>query len=775
MRLVQSVFTVAMILLLDIPVLTFAQPINELEWKEVDGVSIPIPPPEHPRLYLREANIPDLQKRMADPELEPVWAELERMAAESPPDVPESERDWRYYVQQRGPKVQAELQALQYLVSQDKKFGRKAIKTALDTIQQSEWPDEIQDIARSVGRMMVTGAIVYDWCYDLLTPREKEKFVAEFLRMARKLECGYPPVIQGSITGHSAEWMIMRDLISAGIAIYDEFPKMYELTANRIFSEHIPARNWFYPSHAYHQGSSYNKVRYASDLYALWIFDRMGAGNVFHPSMQFVPYHWFYIRRPDGQFIPSGDVNYSRGRPVSLGLLAMLSGSYFQDEYINYEFLKSPSIDSRDKFFEFLWRDTDLGIKKPDDLPLTKYFGFPHGWMIARTGWGENAVIAEMKVNEYNFINHQHHDGGAFQIYYKGPLAIDAGMYSGTSGGNKGYNSPHNKNYFKRTIAHNSLLIYDPDEVFKSIGYGGKFKTEFAGNDGGQRLPGDGWHAPKTLEDLISKDYNTGKVLAHGFGPFQKQPDYTYLKGDITQAYSSKVKEVKRSFVFLNFHKEDIPAALIVYDKVISNNPEFKKYWLLHSIEEPEVLENEITIRRTKDGDSGKLINTALLPSADHVAITPVGGPGKEFWVFGENFENEPTRGRDPAGERGAWRVEISPSAPTEEDYFLNVMQVMDNDQEEKHSVDLIAGDKVVGAQIGSRVVIFSRNAEMMDTPFSFDIEGNDTYSILLTDMAEGTWQVVKDGSVIIPALQVRPQEGSVYLRGSGGEYKLLR
>jgi len=775
MRLTFSVRSLAIISILSMSMASLAQKGSELEWREVSGVSIPIPPPEHPRLCLRESNIPDLQKRMSDPVLKPVWQELERMAAESLPVVDESEKDWRYYVQQKGAKVRAELLAIQYLVGQERAVGRKAIKTALDTIRQSEWPPEVQDIARSVGRMMVTGAIVYDWCYDLLSPGEKEEFVIEFLRMARLLECGYPPVIQGSVTGHSAEWMIMRDLISAGIAIYDEFPEMYELTAMRIFSEHIPVRNWFYPSHAYHQGSSYNKVRYASDLYALWIFDRMGAGNVFHPSMQFVPYHWFYIRRPDGQFLPSGDVNYSRNRPVSLGLLAMLSGSYFQDEYINHEFLKSPSIDSRDKFFEFIWRDTDLGTRKPDDLPLTKYFGFPHGWMIARTGWGKNSVIAEMKVNEYNFINHQHHDGGAFQIYYKGPLAIDAGMYSGTSGGNKGYNSPHNKNYFKRTIAHNSLLIYDPDEVFKSIGYGGKFKTEFADNDGGQRLPGDGWHAPQTLEDLVSKDYKTGKVMAQGFGPDQTEPDYTYLKGDITKAYGSKVKEVKRSFVFLNFHSEKIPAALIVFDKVVSSIPEFKKFWLLHSIEEPEVNGRDIIIKRTKNGDNGKLLNTALLPGPDNADITAMGGPGKEFWVFGENYENEPTRGRDPATERGAWRIEITPARTSEVDYFLNVMQVMDNDYEGQLKVDLINGNKVTGVQIGDRVVIFSRDTELIDTPFSFELKENDTYSILLTDMAEGTWQVLKDGQVMIPAIQVRKQEGTVYFMGSAGEYVILR
>jgi hypothetical protein len=77
----------------------------------------------------------------------------------------------------------------------------------------------------------------------------------------------------------------------------------------------------------------------------------MGAGNIFQPSQQFIPYSFLYRRRGDGQFLPSGDVNPSRGRRPALGLLAMLGGSYYQDEYINYEFLQRPSIDSRDKFF----------------------------------------------------------------------------------------------------------------------------------------------------------------------------------------------------------------------------------------------------------------------------------------------------------------------------------------------------------------------------------------------------------------------------------------
>lgn len=126
-----------------------------------------------------------------------------------------------------------------------------------------------------------------------------------------------------------------------------------------------------------------------------------------------------------------------------------MASSYYKDEYLAYEFERNPRLDKSGNesmnhclIYELLWRDYTLKGKAPDDLPLTRYSGTPYGWMIARTGWDANCVIAEMKINEQFVGNHQHMDGGSFQIYHKGPLAIDAGAYSGSSGG---YNSPNNK------------------------------------------------------------------------------------------------------------------------------------------------------------------------------------------------------------------------------------------------------------------------------------------------------------------------------------------
>ena len=253
----------------------------ETGWQDLEGTRIPVPPVEHPRLYLRAEHVAELPQRLKHPMLEPAVVRLREQARNSE-------------------QMRVEWDAVNYLVSRDTQLGRATIGTALRLLRDCELPD-IQDGCRVTGRMMVTGAIVYDWCYELLSADEKQAFIAELVRLAKTLECGYPPAHQGSVTGHSSEAMIMRDMLSAGIAIYDEYPEMYRLAAGRIFREHLPVRNWLYNGQAYHQGDSYGPHRFSWDTYPLWIFDRLGAGNVYNPAQRFVPYLWIYTMRPDGQ------------------------------------------------------------------------------------------------------------------------------------------------------------------------------------------------------------------------------------------------------------------------------------------------------------------------------------------------------------------------------------------------------------------------------------------------------------------------------------------
>ncbi len=752
---------------------------EKVVWTELEGVRVPLPPIEHPRLYIRKEGIPDLAERVKAPQGKDILKRLRKAAVPRTPEEEAAVTDFgfRYYAKMRGVTSEVQLQALDYLLHGNRKVARKAITSMLDTLRRTNFGTK-QDLSRASGAMLMVGGIVYDWCYDQMKPAERQAYIREFVRIAGTMECHYPPKRDEAVAGHLSEWMILRDMLSCGIAIYDEYPDMYNYVITMIFEDYIEARNYTYAGHAYHQGTGYITVRYLNDLNSLWILDRMGAGAIYDPSQQFVLYDNIYRRRPDGQVIPAGDVDPSdRRKPKSYAMPALFAASYYHDPYLFHEFERDPKVEESMLIHQLLWQDFELQGKAPDDLPLTRYSGTPFGWMIARTGWGEDAVIAEMKINEHFYGNHQHQDGGAFQLYYKGPLAIDSGAYHGTSGG---YNSPHNKNYAKRTIAHNSLLIYDPEEKFPAWNYGGSDKSEFVGNDGGQRLPGDRWKTVESLEQLLSEEYTVGQVLAHGFGPDQQRPEWSYLKGDITKAYSKKVNEVRRSFVFLNFSTEGshkVPAALLVHDHVVSANPEFRKFWLLHSIEEPSLDGNTFVVKRTKNGDSGMLHCSVLLPEQDNLQLSKVGGKenGQEFWVFGKNYPNDPTSRKDPCNERGEWRVEVSPAAPAAEDAFFNVIQVADNDCASMLEVKSLEAEKVVGALIGDRAVFFSKDSAPLKGGFSLTLEGQEKVKLLVTDLVPGTWQIRKDGEILIPAMVAREGEGTLYFEADPGKYEFSR
>lgn len=757
---------------------------KKVVWVEMDGVTVPLPPKEHPRVFVRSEEIPALKQKMLHPDGKKILRQLTKASVPRTPEEEAGEKDrgFRYYAKMRGVTSKVQLQALEYLVNADAAQAREAITSMLDTLKKTNFGTQ-NDLSRASGSMLMVGGMIYDWCYDQFTPDERQSYIKEFIRICHTMECHYPPKRTEPIAGHSSEWMILRDMLSCGIAIYDEYPDMYHHVITMLYQDYIPVRNYTYKGQNYHQGSSYFNVRFTNDLNSLWIMDKMGAGAMYDPSQQYVLYDLIYRRRPDGQVMPAGDCNPApRKRPQSYSQPAMLASSYYKDPYLAYEYERKPSTEPHMLMLELLWRDFDLKGKTPDDLPLTRYSGTPYGWMIARTGWGKNSVIAEMKVNEQFYGNHQHMDGGAFQIYYRGPLAIDSGSYQGSSGG---YNSPHNKNYFKRTIAHNSLLIYDPSEKFACWNYGGGGKTEFATNDGGQRMPGDRWDTCRSFENLLSESYTVGKALGHDFGPDQHTPEYTYLKGDITKAYTAKVEDVRRSFVFLNLEPSgnadnnpegvvtEVPAALIVYDHVVAADPSFKKYWLLHSIEEPQTGNQEFTVMRTKDGDTGKLHCSVLLPEAD---VAKVGGPGKEFWVFGENYPNAATTRPDPCNERGAWRVEVTPKKVAGEDSFLNVMQVMDN-KCTPLPVQRIDTDKVVGAVIADRVVTFSRDSKTITEGFAFEIpkSAGKNVKVLITDLAEGKWTISNAKKKVVATDDVKADSGVLYFTAEPGKYSLAR
>jgi len=662
-----------------------------------------------------------------------------------------------------------EYNAMKYLLEGDAGSGRLAIEAVLRFMDTVVFAGA--DTFRPMGDTMHAAALTYDWCFPLLTSAEKTEFIAKLKQLAGQMEMGYPPIGGGPISGHAGENMLMRDLLSAGIAIYDEDPEMYNVTAQRFFNEYVPARNFWYLSGMHHQGDSYGVgVRYLGEMWAQWIFARMGYEDVFIPEQGEVLYRALYMRRPDGQWLRDGDSFTPSANPPGTywkyPSTLLLATSYYKDPYLQDEFQRQYTL-GLNPLAELLFLDPDLIPQPVSELPLTRYFGFPYGSMVARTGWSSDTpaarasdVVAEMKVGNYQYGNHQHLDMGSFQLYYKGALAIDSGMYAGKNGG---YGSAHDIHYYKRTIAHNSMLVYDPTERFYS---GWR-------NDGGQRKLAN----VRYLDDLLGKNYYNGLVLGHQIGPdpLAPDPDFSYIKGDLTGAYSGKVKQFQRSFLFLNLKNAQRPAAMIVFDKVVSSDPNFRKYWLLHSMEEPQISGNTTKIVRTEDGYGGKLVNETLLPASGNARFEKVGGPGHEFDVFGVNIPQVPV---NPPGqhtiEAGTWRVQLSPETPAETDHFLNVMQVLDNDNSPPLAVASVDSERMAGAAIGDYVVLFGKSGAKESGTVTFSTNGSqEELKYVITDLAPGYWRIAETGGAQRDDIEVSEEGGVLFFTGAPGTYTL--
>jgi len=268
-------------------------------------------------------------------------------------------------------------------------------------------------------------------------------------------------------------------------------------------------------------------------------------------------------------------------------------------------------------------------------------------------------------------------------------------------------------------------------------------------------------------------------VLAHGFGPDATTPDYTILQGDLTAAYSRKARQVTRSFVFLNLRHPQVPAALVVFDRVISAQPGFRKFWLLHTQEEPRLERGSAVVDCTEHDQRGRLTLDVLLPRTVDQQLATIGGPGKESWVFGTNYANDIESAQRERGspEPGAWRIELSPKAVAAEDLFLTVMQVTDRTAPIRFPARLIELPDRVGAYLqrqgGDRLVLFRRDGARAAQPVIVELSGPGTAGVLVCDLVPGTWRVRRAGATIPREIRVSEELGAAWFEAAPGTWQV--
>jgi len=256
-------------------------------------------------------------------------------------------------------------------------------------------------------------------------------------------------------------------------------------------------------------------------------------------------------------------------------------------------------------------------------------------------------------------------------------------------------------------------------------------------------------------------------------------PEHPRLFLRATDAYSGKVKQVRRSMVFLHPRDQRVPAALVVLDRIVSADPNFKKYWLLHTLEQPRRTATGAVVERTQYGGSGRLCLDVLLPKPGNRQLDLIGGPGREFWVFGTNYANEPANPDKGSYEIGKWRVQITPRQPAVTDLLLNVLQVTDRSHPGHLPVRRIETESRVGCVLETDqcnwIVLLRRDGARSSQAVQVDGPAQGMCRVLVTDLQPGVWQARHADEPTIRELKVTDAMGAAWLHGPAGKWTLTK
>ncbi len=302
------------------------------------------------------------------------------------------------------------------------------------------------------------------------------------------------------------------------------------------------------------------------------------------------------------------------------------------------------------------------------------------GYVFARSSWEEDATYFFFKCGD-RFTAHQHLDIGHFLISKYEELASDGGQYYY-------FGNDHDVNYHLRTIAHSTLLVYDPAETWHNLrAYQGPTT-----NDGGQWhdwphhngavSDADDWWAGKELYDIAD-------ILA-----FEDHGDYLYVAGDCARAYRpEKLDFFTRQIVYLR------PGTFVIFDRVQATKAEYEKTWLLQAMKVPERREDGTLV---VTNGRGRLFVQTVLPENPRVKLNS----GDSLYCYrGGSHPDEEQRG--PAPE---CRVEICPSVPAATDYFLHVLTAVDSGTESVPAAQLTQDESAVTVELEGTRITFRKD-----------------------------------------------------------------
>ncbi len=638
---------------------------------------------DHPRLFFNRETWPTVRQRALGAEREwyrQIQAQVDRLLGARGAPEGRAPRDLG---------VEAAKAAFVFLVTDDPRYLALAKQCLAESVAFYEACYQQRKAVNWYSTSRVHAILAWDWLYPHLAEAERKDILVRLVQVIDRVIQARPPIYRENLSGYDTGfygvknclWFLGCTGFGTGIETEKINPWLvWGRTENLKMLEHrrkacgddgggasatlgyvLGAYPWAEQNFFYTWRSATGE-NIAPDWphgawlvhYALWNWIaspegplEFGYGDTPHTSNR-LPAHQLFTHAANIRHL------YGKKVPQAAALARTVQGMLPSQAYSSSWFI-----------YPFLWTELDSSPAAfaPETLPKARHFE-NMGQVFLRSGVGPDDTYCLFSCGG-TLAQHRHYDALNFVIYHRGFLAIDSGTRY-----DEFTNGEHLANYYAQTVAHNAVVIHQPGEPPAPY-WGGTV----AGNHGGQHR-------------------QVGSVVR----AFETHDEYVYVAGDATACYrhgaaktadgkalQEKASQVTRQLVFLP------PCHFVVFDRVASTDPAYRKDWLLHTVMEPLV--EDRTVRA--DHGRGRMFCRTVLPADARLAR--VGGPGKEFWAAGRNWPIvAPGLKPHERAMMGQWRVEVTPGAPRKEDLFLHVIQVGD--------LDLRAMDPVTRVDLDGRV-----------------------------------------------------------------------
>ncbi|MFH0731978.1 MAG: PKD domain-containing protein [Candidatus Omnitrophota bacterium] len=664
----------------------------------------------------------------------------------------------------------------------------------------------------------------YDWMYNYLTSEQRASYLAKIIQWTEQIK-GMKQY-NGSFGNYSHRFMMAEAI--TGYAILADNPAKGQEYIDNAIAHWILIKDCFilsagdgasFMGEDYQNSTMWQTTAQFIELMNFMTDDDYYVGCDFlEKRIQFIIYNlWMGLNGaiPTIKNIRNGDYQAWKVKYESIRLQLLLLGNYYYDTYGKYAYWVINNTDELNsnktkvmdayKDLDLIFYDRNKVGTNVSELPTAYYADNVDGVgiTIMKSDWSEDQTLIAYICGNWYGSGHQDLDQGSFQIYsHKRELAINSGSYDGDGSSNAA------RWYFGRTVAQNSLLIYDPNEHWDNCIRGVDDRLAY-GNDGGQRdFSGKNAYdkeCPQVFSNAPHWETFRQRCEVGDYKAFKHTDDFDYIYSDLTNAYNNpaftsdpdgtynyppnivKVTKVNRQLVYVRGINEYV----VIFDDVVSADASYKKTWLLHMIEQPVLNGDETVIEGTSElgisqsansdlvtiieGDR-KLFSKTLLPASS--VITRIGGVGPQppssphgpddydQWLDGSNHYQW-------GGFYGKWRIEVSPTEANTFDNFLHVLHPASAETLEMPPTELITatGDNMRGTLIGDSVnptiVMFSKDgSDISEVTYEASYIGDVKH--ILVNIEEGSYDVYQ-GDLKIQEGILASEQGTLSFSAQGG------